>query len=139
MEQSSTDVRRGPVSSDRDDALVVLYDGACPLCRREIAHYQRLEALAPVRFEDVSDPVGVLPTGLCRSDALARFHVRDEDGTLLSGARAFVALWGRLPGWRWLARLARLPGVTGLLEVAYRAFLPVRPLLQRWARSFRGR
>lgn len=127
---------RCPVPTDAD-TLTVLYDGACPLCRREIAHYQGIvqrQAARDVRFADVSDPGVPLPPARTRAQLLHRFHVQRADGSLVDGAAAFVALWARLPGWRWLARLARLPGVTPLLEVAYRAFLPLRPTLQRWAR-----
>lgn len=117
------------------DTLTVLYDGACPLCRREIAVYQGLPASAPVCFADVSDPATALPAGQPREALLARFHVQRADGRLIDGAAAFVALWARLPGWRWLARLARVPGVTGLMELSYRTFLRVRPRLQRLART----
>ena len=55
------------------------------------------------------------------------------DGRLLSGARAFVAIWETLPAWRRLAVLARLPGIISLLEGGYRLFLPVRPLMSRIA------
>lgn len=116
--------------------LTVLYDGGCPLCRREIAVYQGLQASRPVCFADVSDPALALPVGATRAQLLARFHVQTSDGHLLSGAAAFAALWARLPGWRWLARLARLPGMAWLMERVYLVFLQARPALQGIARRF---
>ncbi len=113
--------------------LTVLYDGACPLCRREIAVYRGLKPHTPVCFADVSDPALPLPRGTTRAQLLARFHVRGSDGSLLSGARAFLALWAALPGWRWLALIGRLPGATWAMERMYRFFLRLRPTLQRWA------
>lgn len=115
--------------------LTVLYDGACPLCRREIALYQRSAADAELRFCDISrTDIGAsgVPPGLTRAQLLARFHVRRGDGQVFSGARAFVQLWQALPGWRWLAVPARLPGMLWLMECAYRGFLHLRPALQRW-------
>jgi predicted DCC family thiol-disulfide oxidoreductase YuxK len=113
--------------------LTVLYDGACPLCRREIALYQGLESDTPVSFCDISDPSVPLPVGTTRAQLLARFHVRGSDGTLLSGAQAFIAMWAVLPGWRWLAWIGRLPAAGWLMERTYRLFLKLRPMLQRWA------
>jgi predicted DCC family thiol-disulfide oxidoreductase YuxK len=116
--------------------LTVLYDGACPLCRREIGVYRGLQPLhadAPVCFADVSDSALQLPPGTTREQLLARFHVRGRDGALLSGAQAFLALWAALPGWRWLALAGRIPGAAWLMERGYRFFLRWRPMLQRWA------
>lgn len=131
------DVGSAP-ARDRDpgaDAapMTVLYDGACPLCRREIGLYRGLHATAPLHFEDVSDTAAVVPEGVTRDQLMARFHVRQANGSLLSGAQAFLAMWAVLPGWRWLARLGRVPGAAWLMEQAYRAFLYLRPTLQRWA------
>ncbi len=116
--------------------LTVLYDGACPLCRREIGVYRGLQPLrsdSPVCFADVSDTSLPLPPGTTREQLLARFHVRGRDGEMLSGAQAFLALWAALPGWRWLALVGRLPGAAWVLERTYRLFLRGRPTLQRWA------
>lgn len=82
----------------------------------------------------VSDARLALPDAE-RATLLARFHVQHPDGSRLDGAAAFVAMWARLPGWRWLARLARLPGGLTILEWAYRGFLRVRPRLQALARQ----
>jgi ubiquinone biosynthesis monooxygenase Coq7 len=126
-----------PTTCTAPDGLTVLYDGACPLCRREIGVYRGLTPMQPLEFRDISDPATALPTdlppGLPRRELLARFHVRHADGRIESGARAFIALWERLPYWRWLAWLGRRPGVASLLEIAYRGFLRVRPTMQRWA------
>ncbi|MBC7939183.1 MAG: DUF393 domain-containing protein [Chitinophagaceae bacterium] len=117
-------------------SLTVLYDGACPLCRREIGIYRGLQPRqldSPVSFVDLNDAAMPLPPGTTREQLLARFHVRGSDGELLSGAQAFLALWAALPGWRWLAWAGRLPGMAGLMERIYRLFLRCRPTLQRWA------
>ena len=119
------------------ETLTVLYDGACPLCRREIHHVKGLAERSErsgLRFVDISSAPTCDPRFAADRDRLlARFHVERADGTRLDGARAFVAMWERLPGWRWLARFARLPGMLALLERGYNAFLRVRPRLQRLA------
>ena len=54
-------------------SLTVLFDGACPLCRREIGVYRGLQPLQPdaqVCFADVSDA------------AAARHHARATAGAL---------------------------------------------------------
>lgn len=109
--------------------LCVYYDGACPLCRAEIASYQRTEGAEALRWVDASaSGEGELGPGLDAATALARMHVRRADGTLLQGAAAFAEIWSQLPRWRWLARIARWPGVLPVLDVLYTVFLAVRPL-----------
>ena len=118
------------------DALTVMYDGACPLCRREVGVYQGLKPLQPLQWLDVSAASTTFADAKDRSRFMTRFHVRRADGELLSGAPAFVALWLQLPGWRWLGRAASLPGATALLELFYVGFLRIRPALQRVVRAY---
>jgi hypothetical protein len=66
---------------------------------------------------------------------MARFHVRDVNGRLYSGAAGFAVLWSTLPQWRSLGRLAALPPIGWVLERAYTEFLKIRPWLQRRAAS----
>jgi predicted DCC family thiol-disulfide oxidoreductase YuxK len=114
----------------------VYYDGACPVCSREIAHYRTREGAERLAFVDVSAAGAAEPPApdLSREAALERMHVRLADGRLVSGAAAFAALWSALPGWRALGRFAALPGVAQAAELAYRLFLRTRPL---WRRSTR--
>ncbi|WP_232627794.1 thiol-disulfide oxidoreductase DCC family protein [Methylobacterium sp. Leaf118] len=118
-----------------DAEVTVYFDGACPLCRKEIAHYRRSRGAGQVAFVDVGrDAAAPLGPGLTRAAALGRFHLRSRDGQLVSGAAAFARLWRTLPGWRWLGRLidARILGRRPFLvlaEAAYRLSLPLRPRL----------
>jgi len=68
--------------------LTVYYDGACPLCRREIDFYRRRSGGDSVAWVDAAAfEDHLISPDLTRADALARFHVRLPNGTLESGAR----------------------------------------------------
>lgn len=127
--------------SPEQAALTVYFDESCPLCRAEIAHYRRQEGASRICFQDASLSHGKIAPDLTKADAMARLHVRQRDGQLLSGAAAFVSIWGFLPRWRWAVKIAALPGMTAVLEFFYRLFLPLRPKLawvfgkvQQWRR-----
>ena len=113
--------------------LTVYYDGSCPLCRREIGFYRRRATADAIEWVDVSTPAD-LGDGLNCTTAMARFHVREAGGRLHGGGIAFAILWRHIPGWRWLGRVGSVPPLSWLLELGYRAFLPVRPTLQRLMR-----
>lgn len=113
-------------------SLTVFYDGACPLCAREIAFYRSRKGAARVSWVDVAACAQETVTpGLSKQAALARFHVRHADGRLVSGGAAFTALWVALPGFRLLGRLFQLPPLAWTIDRAYPLFLKVRPRLQR--------
>ncbi len=107
----------------------VWYDGACPLCLREIAVMRRLDRRGRITFIDVaagSDP----SCPVDRAQLLARFHA-EEDGVVHSGAAAFAAMWRAIPVLRPLGLAARHPLMLRVLEAAYLRFLRLRPRLQR--------
>jgi predicted DCC family thiol-disulfide oxidoreductase YuxK len=115
--------------------LEVWYDGACPLCTREIALMRRLDRRGAIAFIDVSTPGGSCP--LDRKALLERFHAR-EKGVMLSGAAAFAAMWRAIPLLRPLGLIARWMPVLALLERAYLRFLRIRPRLQGLFRERRA-
>lgn len=120
--------------SSKTLGLTVYFDGSCPLCRAEIDHYRKQIGAEQLCFLDVSRTDQLLQPDLKRGIAMSGFHVRRSDGQLVSGAAAFVSIWRHLPRWRWVARIAELPGIMTLLEHGYRLFLPVRPTVA-WAFS----
>lgn len=116
------------------EKLRVFYDGACPLCKKEIGIYMRADKAGAIEWLDVSaqQQLNMLP--LPHKTLLARFHVQRPNGELMSGARGFIEMWRWLPGWRLLSKACSLPGLPSILEVSYRAFLKVRPSVQRMFR-----
>lgn len=101
----------------------IFYDGGCPLCRREIAHYRRLPGGDCLEWIDIDDAEAHLGRfGLDRSAAMASLHVLDANGQWQTGARAFAAIWSELPRYRWLAAILRKTHTLPLLDRAYTLF-----------------
>jgi predicted DCC family thiol-disulfide oxidoreductase YuxK len=112
--------------------VTVWYDGACPLCMREIALMRRLDWRAQIGFVDVTDDTAHCPVD--RGVLLARLHA-SENGQIVSGAAAFAAMWRAIPVLRPLGLLARNRFILQGLEKLYLVFLQVRPRLQRAMRA----
>lgn len=102
--------------------IEVFYDGACPLCRREIALLDRWNRQSRIRFKNIADP-GFDPAdyGTTYEKLMAEIHGRLPDGTWVTGVEVFRRLYGAV-GFRWLMPLTRLPGVRHLLDLGYRLF-----------------
>ena len=105
--------------------ITVWFDGSCPLCRREVALMRRLDRDQAVDFIDVGTGDGACPIN--RAELLNRFHAREGDGPMLSGAEAFAAMWRALPLLRPFGLLARNPAILAVPERLYRLFLRLRP------------
>ena len=109
--------------------VTVWYDGACPLCLKEIAFMRKIDKNNAIQFVDIAENV---PENcpIDQAELLARFHA-EENGKILSGAAAFAAMWRAIPMLRPLGLFAKIPAVLWLLERAYRIFLRYRPRLQK--------
>lgn len=102
--------------------VTTYYNGACPICRREIEHYKRVTAggsheLTWCDISSKSEAVAAL--GLDQEDVKRRLHVVDRHGRLQVGVPAFAALWSEIPRYRWLAVLVGLPGIRLLAAGVY--------------------
>jgi predicted DCC family thiol-disulfide oxidoreductase YuxK len=106
----------------------VWYDGACPLCIREIALMRRLDTRRAIAFVDVAPEGAACP--IDRQLLLARFHAQETEGPVLDGAAAFAAMWRVIPVLRPLGLVARNGMALATLEWLYRKFLKIRPRLQ---------
>lgn len=124
----NTALPHGDRAAAGDARVMVWYDGACPLCRREIDLMRRLDRRGRLHFVNVAHPDATCP--IDRAALLARFHAC-EDGRMLEGAAAFAAMWRAIPLLRPLGLLARYRLVLALLDRLYTYFLRWRPALQR--------
>ena len=110
---------------------------------------RRLDRRQDIAFHDIG-PSGISDSGISDSDVrrsdsgcpmdrsalLARFHARETNGPMLSGAGAFAAMWRAIPLLRPFGLIARNAWVLRALELTYRGFLRIRPFLIR--RMLRG-
>ena len=102
--------------------IEVFFDGACPLCAREIAALRRLDRRDRVRFTDIAAPdFDPQALGTDMATLMAEIQGRLPDGTWVGGVELFRRLYTAV-GLGLLVAPTRLPLVSQGLDLAYRAF-----------------
>lgn len=113
----------------------VWFNGECPVCSYEIGGYEKLARRRdlPLRFHDATRAARPLSAyGLRREHLERRLYLLDEHGRMFSGFGAVLALWARMPGYRWLGRACSLPPMRAICETLYDH--AIAPGLAYWAR-----
>ena len=102
--------------------LRLFFDGACPLCRREIEVIQRFPRSSRVEFTDIAAPsFRARDHGLSFGDLMSEIHAQLPDGRFVTGVEAFRRLYSTI-GFSWVVWITRVPPISSLLEMAYRLF-----------------
>ena len=105
--------------------LQVFFDGACPLCRREMAFWRSRDHRHRLQWVDIAAPgFSAVDYGLDNTQLQRFMHARSADGQVFTGVRAFVHIWEAIPGpmttpLRWLFKI---PGVVPIAGIFYRLF-----------------
>lgn len=93
----------------------ILYNDTCPICAREMGVYARADGADRMQFCALNTAASF---GLDTDTAARRLHVV-QDGKLIAGIDAFIAIWAALPKWAWAARVARLPVIRPAMGAVY--------------------
>ncbi|SFG19887.1 thiol-disulfide oxidoreductase DCC family protein [Neptunomonas qingdaonensis] len=102
---------------------IVFYDGSCPLCRKEINHYRRIDARQKIEWLDISKNAERLKAyDIQYKSAMARLHSIDASGKKVTGVAAFLLIWDNLDYYRYLAKTVRILKLQKPLDFAYQRF-----------------
>ncbi len=102
---------------------IVFYDGGCPLCRKEIAHYMRLDRSQRIHWADITMEQALLSEhGVSYQQAMARIHGVDERGVLIDGVEVFLTIWRNISAYRLLARVIGFLRLKSALDFVYGYF-----------------
>jgi uncharacterized protein YbjT (DUF2867 family) len=112
--------------------LVLLYDGACPICEFEMKRLHGLDRAKRLAYRNIAVPgfdAGRYGTNL---DAMmGRMHAVTPDGRLLVGMDAIRAAYAAV-GFGWVLAPTRLPWVRRLADRGYAWFAANRYAISRW-------
>lgn len=111
----------------------VFYDGACPVCAREIRHYLRADRACNLIPVDISRPdFDPGRWGIPREAFMEEIHVIDRNGRVFRGIDGFRAIWLAFPGtrrYRLLAWLVSLTPINRIARLGYACFARLRHYL----------
>lgn len=102
--------------------ITLLFDGACPLCKREMAFIKRLDKHDRVGGIDITDPTfDPARFGTTHEQVHARIHGVLGDGTLVEGVEVFRRAYREI-GLGWMVGWTAWPVARPVVDAMYRWF-----------------
>ena len=107
--------------------LTVLFDGGCPLCRREVSFLRSRDNLNSILFVDIDslDYNPELYGGISYREAMGRIHAITASGSVLKDVQVFREAY-RLIGLGWVYAPSTWPVLGALVDLFYRLWARLR-------------
>tara|TARA_R110002096_G_C14661614_1_gene728112 strand:- start:33555 stop:33932 length:378 start_codon:yes stop_codon:yes gene_type:complete len=103
--------------------IKVFYDDRCPLCSKEIDYYKRIAPSTVIVWCGISQHISVLEKNdISYLESLKILHVINTEGKLYRGVDAFILIWQHIIGWRWFAKVVKLPLIYHVSKALYSIF-----------------
>lgn len=110
----------------------LLYDGQCPMCRREADWLRSRNRDGRLVFEDISAPgFDATRHGLTQGQVMGVMHGIFPDGRVVTKVEAFRQAY-QLVGLGWLLAPTRWPGLRNLADWGYECFARNRVAIDGW-------
>jgi len=105
--------------------IIVLFDGKCGICSKEIAFYKKIAPSDQFIWEDVNAINSKEKYNIELISALKHLHVIDNEKVLI-GVDAFARIWKNIKYFKFLSFFIRLPLIYSLAKYAYHIFAEYR-------------
>ena len=98
--------------------MKVYFNNSCKICKAEIDLYKK-EKTQEIEWIDITNnELAKKETSRNSKELLRRLHVK-ENGKIIEGAEAFLALWKKMPKYKFLYSFFKLPIIFNLFSFGY--------------------
>ena len=98
--------------------MKVYFNNSCKVCKAEIDLYKK-EKIQEIDWIDITNnKLANKETSKNSKELLRRLHVKDGE-KVLQGAEAFLAVWQRIPKYKFLYNFFKLPIIFNLFSLLY--------------------
>ena len=98
--------------------MKVYFNNSCKICKAEIDLYKK-EKIQEIDWIDITNnKLANKETSKNSKELLRRLHVKDGE-KVLQGAEAFLAVWQKIPKYKFLYNFFKLPIIFNLFSLLY--------------------
>ena len=98
--------------------MKVYFNNSCKICKAEIDLYKK-EKIQEIEWIDITNnELAKKETSRNSKELLRRLHVKENE-KVIEGAEAFLALWKKMPKYKFLYSFFKLPIIFNLFSFGY--------------------